>query len=53
MTDEAHRAQYSLLAANLDRAIPNATLIGLLEHQQVKQKRNTKTTLISTLCVRQ
>lgn len=28
MTDEAHRAQYSLLAANLDRAIPNATLIG-------------------------
>lgn len=28
MTDEAHRSQYSLLAANLDRAIPNATSIG-------------------------
>ncbi len=28
MTDEAHRSQYSLLAANLDRALPNATTIG-------------------------
>lgn len=28
MTDEAHRSQYSLLAANLDRAMPNATHIG-------------------------
>lgn len=28
MTDEAHRSQYSLLAANLDRAMPNATSIG-------------------------
>lgn len=28
MTDEAHRSQYSLLAANLDRALPNATSIG-------------------------
>jgi type I restriction enzyme, R subunit len=28
MTDEAHRSQYSLLAANLDKAIPNATRIG-------------------------
>ena len=28
LTDEAHRSQYSLLAANLDRAIPNATEIG-------------------------
>lgn len=27
MTDEAHRSQYSLLAANLDRALPNATSI--------------------------
>ncbi|ARA92864.1 restriction endonuclease subunit R [Rhodothermaceae bacterium RA] len=27
LTDEAHRSQYSLLAANLDRAIPNATEI--------------------------
>lgn len=28
MTDEAHRSQYSILAANLDRAVPNATSIG-------------------------
>lgn len=28
MTDEAHRSQYKLLAANLDRAIPNAARIG-------------------------
>lgn len=28
MTDEAHRSQYQLLRANLDRAIPNATHIG-------------------------
>lgn len=28
MTDEAHRSQYSLLAANLDKGIPNATRIG-------------------------
>ena len=28
MTDEAHRSQYSTLAANLDKAIPNATRIG-------------------------
>ena len=28
MTDEAHRSQYRLLGANLDRAIPNATKIG-------------------------
>ena len=28
MTDEAHRSQYKLLGANLDKAIPNATRIG-------------------------
>lgn len=28
MTDEAHRSQYSLLGANLDKAIPNATRVG-------------------------
>ncbi len=28
MTDEAHRSQYSILAANLDRALPHATHIG-------------------------
>jgi type I restriction enzyme R subunit len=28
MTDEAHRSQYSLLGANLDKAIPNSARIG-------------------------
>ena len=28
MTDEAHRSQYKLLGANLDKAIPNATRMG-------------------------
>src|SRR5690606_29653433 len=28
LTDEAHRSQYKLLAANLERAIPNASKIG-------------------------
>ncbi len=28
MTDEAHRSQYSTLAANLDKALPNASRIG-------------------------
>lgn len=28
MTDEAHRSQYKMLGANLDRGIPNATKIG-------------------------
>lgn len=28
MTDEAHRSQYALLGANLDRGIPNAARIG-------------------------
>ena len=28
LTDEAHRGQYALLGANLDRAIPNAARIG-------------------------
>ena len=28
MTDEAHRSQYALLGANLDKAIPKATKIG-------------------------
>jgi type I restriction enzyme R subunit len=28
MTDEAHRSQYAMLGANLDRGLPNATKIG-------------------------
>jgi type I restriction enzyme, R subunit len=28
MTDEAHRSQYSLLGANLDKGIPNSARIG-------------------------
>jgi hypothetical protein len=32
MTDEAHRSQYSMLGANLDRAISNAARIWLHGH---------------------
>jgi type I restriction enzyme R subunit len=28
MTDEAHRSQYKMLGANLDKGLPNATKIG-------------------------
>jgi len=42
MTDEAHRAQYSLLAANLDRAIPNATLIGFTGTPTSKTEKKYK-----------
>jgi type I restriction enzyme R subunit len=28
MTDEAHRSQYAMLGANLDKGIPNAARIG-------------------------
>ena len=34
MTDEAHRSQYSLLGANLDKAIPNASRIGYFRGRQ-------------------
>lgn len=42
MTDEAHRSQYSLLAANLDRAMPNATSIGFTGTPTVKTEKKYK-----------
>jgi type I restriction enzyme R subunit len=36
MTDEAHRSQYSILAANLDKGIPNASRIGYTHRQDRK-----------------
>lgn len=42
MTDEAHRSQYSLLAANLDRALPNATSIGFTGTPTTKTEKKYK-----------
>ena len=42
MTDEAHRSQYSILAANLDRAMPNATNIGFTGTPTDKTERKYK-----------
>lgn len=42
MTDEAHRSQYSLLAANLDRAMPNATQIGFTGTPTAKAEKKYK-----------
>ncbi len=42
MTDEAHRSQYSLLAANLDRAMPNATSIGFTGTPTEKTEKKYK-----------
>ncbi len=42
MTDEAHRSQYSLLAANLDRAMPNATSIGFTGTPTTKTEKKYK-----------
>lgn len=42
MTDEAHRSQYSLLAANLDRAMPNATSIGFTGTPTSKTEKKYK-----------
>lgn len=42
MTDEAHRSQYSLLAANLDRALPNATSIGFTGTPTAKTEKKYK-----------
>ncbi|MDA3860886.1 MAG: HsdR family type I site-specific deoxyribonuclease [Melioribacteraceae bacterium] len=39
MTDEAHRSQFSILAANLDRAMPNATSIGFTGTPTEKTER--------------
>ena len=42
MTDEAHRSQYSILAANLDRALPNATAIGFTGTPTEKTEKKYK-----------
>lgn len=42
MTDEAHRSQYSLLAANLDRAMPHATSIGFTGTPTAKTEKKYK-----------
>lgn len=42
MIDEAHRSQYSLLAANLDRAMPNATSIGFTGTPTSKTEKKYK-----------
>lgn len=42
MTDEAHRSQYSLLAANLDRALPYATHIGFTGTPTDKSEKKYK-----------
>ncbi len=42
MTDEAHRSQYSLLAANLDRSMPNATSIGFTGTPTSKTEKKYK-----------
>lgn len=39
LTDEAHRSQYSLLGANLERALPNATQIGFTGTPTSKTER--------------
>lgn len=42
MTDEAHRSQYSILGANLDRALPNATSIGFTGTPTEKTEKKYK-----------
>lgn len=42
MTDEAHRSQYSLLAANLNQALPNATSIGFTGTPTEKTEKKYK-----------
>lgn len=42
MTDEAHRSQYSILAANLNRALPNATSIGFTGTPTEKTEKKYK-----------
>jgi len=42
MTDEAHRSQYSLLAANLNQAMPNATSIGFTGTPTEKTEKKYK-----------
>ena len=51
MTDEAHRSQYKLLGANLDKAIPNTAKIGYTGTPIEKtEQRSLATTSTNTLC---
>lgn len=52
LTDEAHRSQYGLLAANLDRAIPNATRIGFTG-TPIEATKQTFGTYIDTYTMRE
>ena len=52
LTDEAHRSQYGLLAANLDRAIPNATRIGFTG-TPIEKTRETFGDYIDTYTMRE
>jgi type I restriction enzyme R subunit len=52
MTDEAHRSQYSLLGANLDRALPNATHIAYTGTPTEKTEKKYKE-YIDTYTMRQ
>ena len=50
MTDEAHRSQYRLLGANLDKGIPNAAKIGYTARRSTRPNKSLATTSISTRC---
>lgn len=52
LTDEAHRSQYGLLAANLDRAIENATRIGFTG-TPIEKTRETFGAYIDTYTMRE
>lgn len=44
LVDEAHRTQYKELAANMRRALPNATYLGFTGTPIEKEERNTRRT---------
>ena len=50
MTDEAHRSQYKLLGANLDKGIPNAAKIGYTGTPIDRPRSSLATTSTSTRC---
>ena len=50
MTDEAHRSQYKLLGANLDKGIPNAAKIGYTGTPIDKTSKSLATTSTGTRC---
>ncbi len=50
MTDEAHRSQYAMLGANLDKGIPNAARIGYTGTLSTKPSGFLATILTNTPC---